>query len=401
MKIYDVVIAGAGPVGSYLARQLSRSGYSVLVLEEHDVIGQPIHCTGVIGASSYRAMDLPLDGLQNKVPDITFISPQGHKVTLNNPKHWAYIVCRQAFDSSIARQAQEAGSEIRLSAKVKDVVEKDSGVDVLLESGEVVRGRFAVLATGSTCKLPYQLGFYRPWYFLKSAQVQTEVQFDDPKNVDVFLGTKVSGGEFIWIVPVDDKVARIGIFSRYNANQYLKTFLDREDIKARIPNEYNISRSVIPIGGLDEKDVRWTRIFTVGDAAGHVKPTSAGGIIFGMTCANLLKKTIDEYAHKTQVDLSMAKTYYRRVRRRLGLEILIGDFFRSLFSQLEDDDWDRVVALANDPELLDMIHKNSEFDKHSRVIKWALTNKEYRRIFFQRSSKQLMPVIKKGMTIWI
>lgn len=399
--VYDVIIVGAGPVGSFLARQLTRSGYSVLMLEEHDIIGQPVHCTGVIGASSYRFLDLPMDGLQNKIPDISFISPQGHEVTLNNPKHWAYIVCRHSFDSSIAKQAMESGAELRLSSKVEDVVEDDKGVTVTLEGGESIKARFSVLATGSTSKLPYKLGFYRPWYFLKSAQVETEVQFDNPKKVDVFLGSKVSGGEFIWIVPVNETVARIGVFSRYNANQYLKSFLEREDIQARIPNPYKLSCSVIPIGGLDKKDVQWSRILTVGDAAGHVKPTSAGGIVFGMTCASIFKKTLDEYNDKVHLDDQMAKAYYQRVRRRLGLEILVGSFFRSLFSKLEDDDWNRIVSLANDPELLDMIHKKSEFDKHSKIIKWALTNKEYRRIFFQKSSKSLWPVVKKGMTIWI
>ena len=399
--IYDVAVIGAGPVGSFLAKQLADEDLSVLLLEEHEVVGLPVHCTGVIGASSYRKFNLPKESIQNKIPDINFISPKGYNVSLNNPTHWAYIVCRHKFDRSLARVAEEGGVKLLLQSKVTDLKEDKRGVTLNVEDGREFKARFAVIATGSTSKLPYNLGFYRPWYFLKSAQIETEVDFDDPKSVDVFLGTKVSGGEFIWIVPVNETRARIGVFSRYNANQYLKTFLDRQDIKERISNSYEISRSVIPIGGLDEKAVQHTRIFTVGDAAGHVKPTSAGGIIFGMTCAQLLTKSIMAYQDNSRIDLNLARTYYQKVRRKLGLEILMGNFFRSLFSKLEDGDWDEIVELANNPDLYELIQKKSEFDKHSKIIRWVLTNKNYRRIFFQRSKKELLPVIKKGMTIWI
>ena len=55
----DVVVIGAGPTGCYSACELARAGYDVLLLEEHEQVGEPQHCTGVIGLEAFEEFDLP------------------------------------------------------------------------------------------------------------------------------------------------------------------------------------------------------------------------------------------------------------------------------------------------------------------------------------------------------
>ncbi len=49
----DVVVVGGGPAGLIAARELASAGSRVRVLEEHDVIGAPVHCTGVLGLDAF------------------------------------------------------------------------------------------------------------------------------------------------------------------------------------------------------------------------------------------------------------------------------------------------------------------------------------------------------------
>ena len=45
MEGYDVVVAGGSISGLLAAREIGKSGYSVLVLEEGFEVGTPDHCT--------------------------------------------------------------------------------------------------------------------------------------------------------------------------------------------------------------------------------------------------------------------------------------------------------------------------------------------------------------------
>ena len=43
-KEYDVIVIGAGPGGSVIARRLSQYGHSVLLIEKREQIGFPVRC---------------------------------------------------------------------------------------------------------------------------------------------------------------------------------------------------------------------------------------------------------------------------------------------------------------------------------------------------------------------
>ena len=46
---YDVIVVGGGPAGSMAAIQISKSGYSVCILEKDRDIGMPVRCGEAIG----------------------------------------------------------------------------------------------------------------------------------------------------------------------------------------------------------------------------------------------------------------------------------------------------------------------------------------------------------------
>ena len=48
MTSFDVLVVGGGPAGLYAAERLARRGASTLLCEEHALVGDPVHCTGVL-----------------------------------------------------------------------------------------------------------------------------------------------------------------------------------------------------------------------------------------------------------------------------------------------------------------------------------------------------------------
>ncbi len=65
MSNVDVLVVGGGPAGLYAAERLARRGVSTLVCEEHSVIGEPVHCTGVLATESFDMLGLPRDATLN------------------------------------------------------------------------------------------------------------------------------------------------------------------------------------------------------------------------------------------------------------------------------------------------------------------------------------------------
>jgi len=67
---YEVIIIGAGPVGSTVAEMIGREGHKVLILEEHSEIGSPIHCTGKLSVNAFKELKLEAKGIINEVKGI-------------------------------------------------------------------------------------------------------------------------------------------------------------------------------------------------------------------------------------------------------------------------------------------------------------------------------------------
>jgi flavin-dependent dehydrogenase len=48
MNEYNVVVAGGGPVGGHIAKKITKKGHKLAILEEHQNIGTPLKCAGLV-----------------------------------------------------------------------------------------------------------------------------------------------------------------------------------------------------------------------------------------------------------------------------------------------------------------------------------------------------------------
>ena len=75
--MYDVIVVGAGPAGLVASEKLAAAGHRVLVCEEHDEVGAPVHCTGVLAAEALAPLAVPHDAILNALATVKFIAPSG------------------------------------------------------------------------------------------------------------------------------------------------------------------------------------------------------------------------------------------------------------------------------------------------------------------------------------
>ena len=77
MPISDVVIVGGGPAGLLTGWKLARAGHDVTLFEEHPVVGEPVHCTGILAREAFDEFGLEPEAVLNALTTVRFHAPSG------------------------------------------------------------------------------------------------------------------------------------------------------------------------------------------------------------------------------------------------------------------------------------------------------------------------------------
>jgi flavin-dependent dehydrogenase len=122
------------------------------------------------------------------------------------------------------------------------------------------------------------------------------------------------------------------------------------------------------------------RVVAVGDAAGLVKPTTGGGIYYGLLSGTFAAEVLDGALRADDLRESRLREYETRWRDRLGADIRIGLAFRQLASRLTDRGIDALVELARVDGIIPMLRQTADFNWHRQSALALLRHAHVRRI---------------------
>ena len=389
--MYDVVVVGAGPAGCHTAALLSQRGFDVHLLEEHPVIGEPVDCSGVIGAEALTTLELPEFLRLGEIRTLTLVSPSQLEVRFAPPSPLAYIVDRAAFDRTIAEKASRSGATFHLGSRVVDLSVLEECVEVEVVNGhspagkvrKTVQASMVILAGGPRYGIQRKLGMGQPGDFLRTAQAEFPVQ--GVKEAKVLMGSSVAPGSYGWIVPFrrgDQEVARIGVSAKTCPIPYLRKLINHlYDAGCLSSPNVPVRSWVIPITPLPRTFA--DRVLAVGDAAGQTKPTTGGGIYYGLLCAEAAAHSAVTAFERGDFRLGTLSSYEEKWRKKLGREIRTAAFFRGLAERLTDKDLDDLFRVVRSNGILSAVTSKARFDWHGEVIRFALTHPGLGRIFLK------------------
>ena len=125
------------------------------------------------------------------------------------------------------------------------------------------------------------------------------------------------------------------------------------------------------------------RLLAVGDAAGLVKPTTGGGIYYGLISGQLAAGVLAEALRRRSLGASRLKEYERRWRARLGAEIRVGLAFRAVASRLNDVAVDRSSSSRASTASCRSCKQTADFNWHRTAALALLRHAQFRRIVFK------------------
>jgi digeranylgeranylglycerophospholipid reductase len=374
----DVVVIGAGPVGSNTARLLALQGWSVLMVEEHPEVGIPVQCAGLVTPRIFKHTPFQIGDLhQNNLHGGVVYAPDGTKIEFRTDKIQAQAMDRAGFDRRMAKFAVKEGALLKTATKAVAAVRDANGITVTLQhDGERtdVRAKLVVGADGIRSRTAEWFKFPRVDEIVSAYEAELSgCKIEDEQMIPMFAGDEQAPGFFSWIIPIGGGRARAGLavapgLSEQAAKRYYeRMFVDPQSA----PFLKGAEESYLIIGGIPlglRKKLVQDRVILVGDAAGMAKPTSGGGIYMGLVASEFLAKTAGEALKADNLTAAALQPYEKAVRRTIARELRKGDLLRKLYVRFRDDDLNTFARLLGGQRVKAVIEGVGDIDYPSRLV---------------------------------
>ena len=297
---YDVAVVGAGTSGCYAAATVADEGYDVVVVERKDADeAGHIACGDALKGASDFPDAIPKSQLESAFTNTDvdhgrFEIPQENTVLEIPVPGELAVIDRWEYGRRLIEGARSSGAQFHYDTVVKDVMQRDDGTvtgltairkgDPATYEADIVidaAGALSLLQDktdfdGSTFDTNVRYSQFCSAY-REIVEVEEPVEWDDAL---VFKPTDRSAG-YLWYFPRTDTEINAGL--GFQMNEEPMELVD--DLKADL-------RTRSEFEGAEVKDKLGAALPTrrpydsavapgymaVGDAAGHVNPTTGGGI---------------------------------------------------------------------------------------------------------------------------
>lgn len=370
MKNYDVVVVGAGPVGTTFARYMAETGFKVAILEKKKEIGVPLQCAGLLGKKIKKVNILPDDFIINSVSGAFLHSPNDTVLSVSKEKPEAYVLDRVGYDKFLAELASNSGVDILLNHKVVKV-DSLNGI-INLKNSENTKISADIIAGADGHSSIVSRSFNPPAESFQAAQYLIDAGEKRFKNdfVDLYVDSKISPG-FFWAIPLSETTARVGLFADanyQNLTNYLHELISkRPELRgSTILKKYY---GIIPKQDPNKSLVK-ERVILLGDAASQVKPTTGGGLIMGFTSAEIASKVTKQALEAEDIATleNYPKSYHDKFKKELKVQLMVHKVFKSL----SNSDLDYMFRKLKEEGAEDIISSYGDMDTQSPLVKEML-----------------------------
>jgi len=380
--ISDVIVVGGGPCGSFTALNLAKLGANVTVFEEHGEIGVPSHCAGHLSVSGLKNLGLyplPTVIVENAFYGAIFHSPKDKEFSVRFRSPVTCVVNRVLFDKYIAEMAVDAGVHYSLNSLVESlIIEKDFVKGVIVnQEGKTEKkllAKIVVDAEGTSSRILRQAGLptLNRDTLVNGVQAEVEnVKDVEPDMVEVFLGNDNAPGFYAWLIPKRDGKAKVGLAAKTgNPKVLLQKLMLKHPAaskKLRAARILHTAFHPLTLGGPIPKTYS-NGFLAVGDAASYVKPTTGGGVIFGMTCAMVAAEVAYNALRENDFSSEFLSVYQKRCREIFGFDINLMLKMRKIFDAMSDEKVDDAIGFCTKFSQDRILQKFKDIDFHGQSL---------------------------------
>ncbi|AWX33203.1 NAD(P)/FAD-dependent oxidoreductase [Methanosphaera sp. BMS] len=359
MTDYDVIVVGAGPIGSTYAYHMANKGYSVAIFDMKNRIGEPLQCAGIVSTNITLTERLPEEIIYNKVKGAKIYSPNKTLLYVKKEETVAYVLDRVYYDKYLFQRALDAGTTPYLSSRVLDVDMENTSIKTI---DNTYTSKIIAVAAGPVSSTSRKMNPDLNDESFTAIQYTLDTKKQDTQNVILEVHNELLPG-FLWKIPVTDTKQRLGLFtdaSYKTADNLLRNAMNDDDI---IIEKHT---GLIPKYNKDKKIV-YNNTILIGDSASQIKPTTGGGLIVGSNMARLASDKSDLMLKDN--DNNHLLEYEREYHKRYDHEFKAQQNVQSIIRELSDDDFDYMFEQLQEHDVDKIISEYGDMDTQTPLLK--------------------------------
>ncbi len=354
-----ISVVGAGCSGLVAARRLGELGFEPVVYDQKSVLGVPVRASGILSLSGLKGLGIDYSGCVTNVLHGANIHSGGRTMRIISKDAIANVLDRKKLNDACREQAEEKGARVITGRRISGAL-----LDDLAGKGVVIG------ADGAVSSVARHFGLGEIERLVLTYKAEFEVEAPDSRVVDLFFDNREYAGLFAWLCPNEKDLLEVGVgirsghesskaaFDRFMKTDYVKGLVGRRRPVAE-------GASIIPMSLRSRIADDARKVVLVGDAAGQVKPTTGGGIIFGGNGALMAADTIGRHI-SAGAPLS---DYERRFRKKYGLDLKLHSAINSIYSCLGPGAMGNIIVMLNALGIDRFLGAYGDMDSPSLVLK--------------------------------
>lgn len=355
----EVTIVGAATAGLIAAKRLASKGIETTVYDQKRVLGSPVRASGILSVSGLSTLGIDYYGSITNTLYGANMHCNGKIMHIVSKKPVAHILERQRLNDICRDEAVKKGAKVVTGRRISG-----ADLDQMHSLGVIIGADGAI----STVAKHFGLGAIKRLSITYKAEFNVDVP--DPSVVDLFFDNLKYKGLFAWLAPNAKDILEVGVgidSGAGNAKAAFDKFLDEPEVKGLIGGRRPITQgaSVIPMS-LRERFVDENMgVLLVGDAAGQVKPTTGGGIIFGSNASIMAADTVSGYLNGS----AKLAQYENLFRNTYGLDIALHSLINRFYTSLSPRSLGTLVDVLNLFGIDRFLGTYGDMDRPSLVMK--------------------------------
>lgn len=342
MDSFDVAIIGAGPAGTFAAYSAAKAGLRTVAFEEHEKIGEPVHCGECLSelAAKRLALELPDETISSKMKGIRLVYPNKTHSYIEEP---GYSLEKEKFEQFLGKLGTEAGAIYKLKHRVSGLKRENGEWNISTTSGDY-SAKIIIDASG-VAGVSSKLLQLNP---APKTVVGLQYELSPIENdgfIDFFLWPRLAPHGYLWIIPKSGGRANVGLVTNDppKTRQLLEKFIDEYGLREKKKVGKISFGGFIPASGAVPNTYS-DGILLIGDAAGFTSPMFEGGTGLAMASGKFAAQVAADAIKKNDTSKAALAPYESLWRNEFP------DYSKLVSSKdavykFNDDEWNKIGSL--------------------------------------------------------